>query len=160
MSTRPSSTSFWASYLRYGGEDGYGTDTVWRVIGGGIGLQYGPGSNSCAARVSHGLNYGGAPIRNFTAASMNLREHSYEGKAGDGMRYIVSAEQMAVYLRLVWDAPNSTPSTAAALIKFVDGLKPGQCAIFATKGHTGVLRSGYSDPYVGGFLPVAAWVLP
>ncbi len=163
MSRRPSSTTFWASYLRYGESGtthGYTTDQVWRVIGGGIGLQYGPASNSCAARVSRGLNYGGAPIRLFGSASMNLPEHVYEGKAGDGMRYIVSAEQMTFYLRLVWDKPNATLSNDAELVQFVFGLKPGQCAIFATKGHTGVLRSGYSDPYVKGYLPVAAWILP
>lgn len=163
MSTRPSSTTFWASYLCYcdsGETNCYTTDKVWRVIGGAIGGSYGPGTNSCAARVSRGLNYGGAPIRRFAAASVNLPEHVYEGRAGDGLRYIVSAEQMTAYLKLVWGNPNDTLSNDAQLGKFVFGLKSGQCAIFATAGHTGVLRPGYSDPYVRGYLPVKAWVLP
>lgn len=157
MSSRPTSALFWASYLNYGTND---THKVWRTIGGGIGKLYGPDSNSCAARVSYGLNYGGAPIRSFTGASMNLAEHVYEGKAGDSLRYIVSAEQMKSYLRLAWGPPEHAPATAAELDSVVKGLQPGQCAIFAAKGHTGVLRQGYSDPYVGGYLPVAVWVLP
>lgn len=156
-SSRPSSTSFWAAYLNY---TSYGTDKVWRTVGGGIGVLYGPNSNSCATRVSYGLNYGGSPIQPFAGASINLSEHIYEGKAGDSKRYIVSAQQMRSYLRNVWGEPDHKPSTTQELQSIIASLQPGQCAIFATMGHAGALKQGYTDPYVTGYLPVDVWILP
>lgn len=153
---RPSSTAFWAAYLRYGV---YDTSKVWSTIGGGIGKKYGPAENSCAARVSYGLNYGGAPISVFAAASMNYADHIYEGKAGDNMRYIVSAEQMKKYLNHAWGAPEYEPKSVAELDKILRDHDPNTCAIFATKGHTGALKAGYQDPYVTGYLPVQVWIL-
>ena len=154
-STRPDSAKFWTAYLDY---DGHTTAAVWETIGGNIGKAYGPSSNSCAARVSYGLNYSGAELEVFVAASVNFKDQEYNGKKGDGKRYIVSAEQMGNYLTLKWGAADHEVKTKEELKKFVDGLG-AKCAIFATTGHTGVLKKGYDDPVVEGFLPVKVWIL-
>jgi hypothetical protein len=163
--TRPPSVKFWKTYLNYDAVPA--SSTVWDTIGGSIGETYGPpDENSCAARVSYGLDYGGAHIEKFSAASVNLKDHSYKGKAGDGLRYIVSAMQMAAYLRRVWGAPDHTVKTVKALEQVIASFSDGQCAVFATPnpvqghGHAGVLRAGYSDPYVKTELPVDVWILP
>lgn len=163
--TRPSSAAFWDAYLDY--DEFTLSSTVWDTIGGSIGEQYGPpDENSCAARVSYGLDYGGSPIQQFSAASVNLRDHSYKGKFGDGWRYIVSAMRMAEYLRTVWGAPDHSVATQTELSGVISSLNSGQCAIFATPnppqghGHSGVLKGGYADPYVATELPVDVWTLP
>jgi hypothetical protein len=56
----------------------------------------------------------------------------------------------------VWDAPK--------LKQFINGLGAGQIAVFATpgphgRGHSGVLKQGYQDPYVVGELPAWIWAL-
>lgn len=162
--SRPSSTNFWGAYLNY---DKVSQPAVWNTIGGSIGEMHGPpNNNSCAARVSYGLNYGGALVQQFPAASVNLPDHTYMGKAGDGRRYVVSAMQMAAYLRHVWGAPDRQVTTAQQLQQTIDNLANGQCAIFATpnppggRGHAGVLKKGYTDPHVAGELPVDVWILP
>jgi hypothetical protein len=162
MSSRPDSQTFWAAYLNY---NDYTQDAVWNKIGGSIGETYGPpNENSCAARVSYGLNYGGAPVQQFVAASVNLQDHQYKGKAGDGLRYIVSAMQMAAYLRSEWGNPHYQVATPAALTQTINALG-NRIAIFATPnppqghGHSGVLKAGYADPYVETELPVDAWML-
>src|SRR4051812_19212733 len=81
---RPTSSDFWAAYLNYVAIPAAQNSKVWDKIGGSIGESYGPpAENSCAARVSYGLNYGKAPIVQFPAASVNLRDHTYNGKSGD-----------------------------------------------------------------------------
>jgi Type VI secretion system (T6SS), amidase effector protein 4 len=161
---RPTSAAFWNAYLNY---DKYTQKAVWKTIGGNIGEVHGPkDDNSCAARVSYGLNYGGAAVQPFDdAASMNFADHKYEGKAGDGKRYIVSAMQMAAYLQQVWGNPDHKLTKRDEIAKLVNELG-SKCAIFATPnppqghGHSGVLKAGYSDPYVDTELPVNVWVLP
>jgi hypothetical protein len=160
--TRPNSASFWKSYLNY---DDYTQSAVWEKIGGSIGKTYGPtNDNSCAARVSHGLNYSGAPVQQFGSASVNLKDQEYKGVKGDGLRYIVSAMGMAKYLKQEWENPDHQVKDQASLDKVVSSLG-GKCAIFATpnppggQGHAGVLRVGYSDPFVSQSLPVDVWVL-
>ncbi|MEQ8637421.1 T6SS effector amidase Tae4 family protein [Gimesia maris] len=150
-SARLGSSKFWSVYLNY---DSYLQDAVGNSIGGSIGELYGPqSSNSCAARVSYGLNYGSAQITPFSATSLKLTDHTYNGKAGDGKRYIVSAKQMAVYLKSKWGNPDHHVTTAAGLIQVINSLVT-KCAIFATPdppgghGHSGVLKSGYTDPFV------------
>ncbi len=93
--SRPNSAPFWNAYLNYTHIPANQNSKVWDTIGGSIGESYGPvAENSCAARVSYGLDYGNSPIVQFPAASVNLPDHVYMGKKGDGMRYIVSAMQM------------------------------------------------------------------
>lgn len=161
-STKPNSGSFWNAYLNY---DSYQQPDVWKKIGGSIGKSYGPSnSNSCAARVSYGLNYANALIEVFNAASINLKDLDYLGKKGDGYRYIVSAMKLAEYLKLKWGNPDGQITTETELTTFEAGLD-GKSAIFATPnppgghGHAGVLKNGYSDPYVKTELPVDVWIL-
>lgn len=160
-SSRPNSALFWAAYLNY---DNYTQEAVWYKIGGSIGKSYGPNSNSCAARVSWGLNYGGAPIEPFSAASVNLPDHSYNGVAGDGKRYVVSAMQMAAYLTAKWGARDHHVTSAAQMTQIIASLGT-KCAVFATPsppgghGHAGSLKQGYTDPFVLGELPVDVWIL-
>jgi hypothetical protein len=160
--SRPMSSNFWSAYLNY---DSYTQDQVWDKIGGSIGELYGPANeNSCAARVSYGLNYGGAPLGPFDQASVNLPDHVYNGKAGDGKRYIVSAKKMAEYLKAQWGNPDFNVRTATELVQVIGNLG-SKCAIFATpnppggRGHSGALKVGYSDPYINSELPVDVWVL-
>jgi hypothetical protein len=163
MPSRPSSATFWRAYLNY---DAFNPQQAWDTIGGSIGETYGPpNANTCAARVSYGMNYGGAPVEQYVAASVNLSDHSYHGKSGDGKRYVVSAMQMAAYLKSKWGNPDHQITTVTQLNKVMSGLG-AKCAIFATPhppgghGHSGVLKAGYSDPYVSGQLPVDVWMLP
>ena len=160
---RPKSTEFWDAYLNY---DKYQQKDIWKTIGGSIGETYGPkDENSCAARVSYGLNYGGAPVQKFDAASVNLKDHTYEGKPGDSKRYIVSAMQMAAYLKKQWGKPDHQLTNSSEIAPFVKQLGT-RCAVFATSnppqghGHAGVLKKGYSDPYLNSELPVDVWILP
>ena len=152
VAKRPSSVKFWAAYLNY--DSNTTSASVWNKIGGNIGKAYGPThENSCAARVSYGLNYSEAEIEVFSAASFNFKDQEYNGKKGDEKRYIVSAEQLEKYLTTKWGARDHEVKTQEELKKVVDNLG-SKSAIFATKGHSGVLKKGYTDPYVNSFLPV------
>ena len=162
VAARPSSTGFWQDYLNY---DDYATGAAaWTKIGGNIGKSFGPNGNSCAARVSRGLNYSGAEIESHSAASMNFSDQTYNGVAGDNKRYIVSAMQMAAYLKEKWGNPDHKVTTQDQLNQVVGSLGT-KCAVFATPnppgghGHAGALKSGYNDPHVNDFLPVDVWIL-
>jgi RHS repeat-associated protein len=160
LDPRPTCNTFWPAYPRYG-PNGTSQADVWKKIGGNVGKAYGPDSNSCAARMSCGLNNGGAPIpRGTPGASRNFSDQKYEGKAGDDKYYIVSAQMMREHLKDKWGNPDKVAKTPQDLKDIVNGLKPGECAVFATTGHVGVLKPGYQDPYVDGLLPVDVWVLP
>jgi hypothetical protein len=155
---RPPCASFWPAYPNY---DDYAQPDVWKKIGGNVGAKYGPDSNSCAARLSCGLNDGGDPIpRGTPAASRNFPDKKYENKPGDNKYYIVSARAMKEHLTKSWGRPDRVAKTAEDLKDIVKNLKPGECAVFATTGHVGVLKDGYQDPHVGGMLPVDVWILP
>lgn len=167
LGTRASSAAFWPAYLNY---DDYTQQEVWKKIGGGVGKQYGTptasapdGQNSCAARVSYGFNYGGAPIpRGAPDAGFNYKEHVYANKPGDQKYYIVKAGKINEYLTKTWGPPDSTPRTISELTTVKNSLMNDQVGIFSTKktpGHTGVLKNGYSDPYVNTQLPVDVWKL-
>jgi hypothetical protein len=163
---RPTSAAFWGAYLNYASIPPAQNSRVWDTIGGSIGESYGPNENSCAARVSYGLDYGNAPIVPFSGASVNLPDHSYNGKPGDGKRYVVSAMKMAEYLRSTWGQPDHLVATVPELDRVMNGLQDGQCAILATpnppggRGHAAVLKKGYTDPFVRTELPVDVWTLP
>lgn len=125
------------------------------------------GFNTCATRVSRGLNYSGAPIPRGTAEAwgINKKAESYLDKAGDDKYYITGAGKMGVYLKKKWGNPDKTLKTASEVSDYIKTLKAGQCAIFATggqggHGHAGVLKKDYDDPYVNGFVPVEVWLLP
>lgn len=162
---RPSSATFWANYPDYS----ISQQDVWRIfIAGNLGRwgdtptrDHPTGQNTCATRVSHGLNYSGAAIPPTAPErwGRNFKREWYQGRSGDDKYYITSAEAMKRYLTRVWGSPNRTLRTAAEAASYTATLQTGQCAIFATAGHTGVLRKGYHDPHVDDFVPVEVWVL-
>ncbi len=163
---RPSSAAFWAAYLNYDDIPPAKNVEVWKRIGGSLGGKFGPvAENSCAARVSYGLNYGGAPIPgNAAGAWRNFKDRTYENKPGDDKYYIISVVRLNVYLTKAWGYPDYRQvATVVELEKIIGNLKDAQCAIFATRkspGHSGVLKKGYTDPYVRAELPLDVWILP
>jgi len=166
-SNRPSSKKIWEAYakINYVAIPDVQHEKVWELIGGNVGAQYGPANeNTCAARVSYGLNYGGAPIPSVpNASNMNFADKVYKGKKGDNKRYIVRAADMNAYLTKAWGVPDfPLVGTVPALNTIVSGLQTEQVAVFSTRqtpGHAGALKKGYQDPYVNGQLPVDVWKL-
>lgn len=168
----PGSRDIWNAYLavNYDTIPAAQNGKVWKFIAGNIGTAYGPtNENSCAARISYALNYGGAPIPDRAqtpfGASKNFATAQYLGKYGDGKNYIVSAANMQNYLTDAWGQPSQRVNTVADLQTLNQGLNAGQCAVFATggpngRGHSGLLRAGYQDPFVATELPVDVWKLP
>ena len=176
---RPHSSSIWSAYdkVKYkpngpGSWAGLGAPEVWDTIGGNVGNGFGPGSNSCAGRLSYALNYGGMPIREkhdgFIYFNRTDRTDSKgaSARAGDGKKYIVSAWFMEDYLAKKWGKPDAKLKTNEDAVKFATGLKADQIAVFAGRHHVGVMRQytadGYKDAYVftdPGVMPVSAWLL-
>lgn len=158
--TRPNATDFWNNYPHYG-EGGYGTEGVWELIGGNIGSTYGgksPPTNTCAARVSRGINYGGGqPIKSAPGTNMNFTNQSYKGKAGDGKRYIISTSSLKDYLTAQWGNPDHhwTSSDVDTVAELRGVMSAGQIAIIVWppvgggQGHAAVIPKdgNYVDPY-------------
>jgi RHS repeat-associated protein len=168
---RPSSTKFWEAYHKVD----FGTIKpevkykVWEFIGGNVGAfgakpdPNGNVSETCATRVSYGLNYGGNPIPSIPHVSnLNFRNQFYKNKPGDNMRYILKAGDMNAYLTRTWGNPDYVALANSGTAKKIEsGLLSEQCAVFATKqtpGHSGVIKKGYQDPDVDGF-DVDVWEL-
>ena len=172
---RVSSRAFWAVYPDY---DTFIASMVWDLVGGSIGDTYGknPDSNqmSCATRVSYALNYvGGNEIPRLgdpaspntpPRSQRNRKNVSYHGREGDNKYYITGAGDMKEYLLRKWGKEDAKIGDVPKLNQFTAGLGAGQIAVFATpgprgRGHAGVLKQGYQDPYVEGELPVWVWAL-
>ena len=176
---RPHSTSIWNAYdpVKYkpngpGSWAGLGAPEVWDKIGGNVGNGFGPDSNSCAARLSYALNYGGMPIREqhdgfiYKNRTDRTDKKGASRRSGDGKKYIVSAWFMEDYLKKKWGKPDAKLKTNDDAKVFASALKPDQIAVFAGFHHVGVMRqytaNGYKDAYVftdPGVMPVSAWVL-
>ena len=152
---RPSSQSFWSNYPNYTSHE---TSDVWNAIGGSIGSNY-QGENSCAARVSYGLNKSGASIPS------NRKYQTNKNSGGTDGRYIISAAKMRKYLKETWGHnPKDTikPGKDNDLAELRNKLQPGQVAIVASDRHVAVVtdrNSKYSDPYVSAF-GGDYWILP
>ncbi len=148
LGLRPNSGTFWPAYPDYGTP----ASDVWSSIGGWLNRTYGPGSNSCAARVSKGLNDGGEPITPTRGVATNRND--------DGQRYIISASQLRTYLNRNWGRPDRTINTPAELDALRRSLRPGQAAVGCSAGHAGVIRGGYTDdPYLP-YGETDVWILP
>ena len=147
LGLRPPTKTFWPAYPNYG----QGAGDVWKAIGGWLNDTYGPASNSCAARVSKGLNEGGEPIKSVPGVDVD--------KNTDGNRYIISARQLRKYLKGQWGAPDATVNTAAELEAFKKKLGAGQSAVACSEGHAGVIKDGYNDPYHP-YGETDLWILP
>ena len=150
----PSAATFMSNYPDYNSYTGSG---VWSLIGGSLEANYGANSpggtqNSCAARVSYGLNASGKPIpAGAPGANRNW--------GGDNNRYIISAQQMNNYLSGAYGPPSQTISNASQLATLREGLGAGGAAIVSSGGHASVVTSDYADPYVSAYLG-DVWVLP
>lgn len=115
------------------------TDNVWNYIGGWLNDSHVSGDanyiNSCALRLSialssYGIDLNGAPGANNIGAKGNSQA------LGGKKHVIISAAQMAVYLRILLGAPDypddgengyNTPQ-AGDIIVFGDSLHVGMCS--------------------------------
>lgn len=174
---RPDSAAFFAAYkpVDYSTipsqtqNDPHHQIEVWKIIGGNVG-KFGEGptnnsnvQNSCAARMSYGLNSVGVAVKGTGASKNFVDQKDRFGKSGDGDRYILSAARMQDFLTATFGAPTKTLNTAEDVKAFAKTLAKGQCAIFACQGHTGVITDStndYLDPYVLDEVPVVVWTLP
>lgn len=163
VSMRPTGGSIWAAYSQVGYNvwSGEGQkNEVWKHLGGSVGKKY-LGGNTCAARVSWALNYGGFPVTG--RGEINDPKKSFAGKKGDGKSYIVWVPSLQGHLTNVWGRPDRILSTNAAAVAFENTLGPDEVAVFAGPHHSGLIKKGYSDAYVKsdpGVMPVAVWKLP
>lgn len=164
---RPSSSSFLTAYSKIGYNVWKGEEqrhNVWAFVGGSVGKTF-DGENTCATRVSYGLDYGGSPIKGFdnTFSYHNYSTVSFEGKAGDDQNYIVGAPAMATYFLKHYGAPDAHLSKGQDGLDFESRLPKDKCAVFAGTHHSGVIKdSSFRDPYVMSdpdVLPVDAWIL-
>ena len=158
---RPKSSDFWTAYhvVDY---DAMKQDDVWAFVGGSVGAYF-DGGNTCATRISYGLNEGGwtIPTHDNSGSYHNDPKHRFNGKAGDNKKYIVRASSLQKWLTKLMGKPDATLKKAGEADVFESTLSPGQIAVFAGVHHAGVIKAGYKDPYVNGqgVLPVDVWKL-
>jgi len=118
----------------------YSTAQAWTKVGPSLSVTY-AGQNSCAARVSYGLAYGGQPIPSKPEFQTNLNS--------DGKRYIISAEKLRGYLNWRWCEPDYTWSSSG--IHTIESLRAllmdGKIAVIAWNDHTAVVTPTYKDQY-------------
>lgn len=175
----PNSEDFWDFYHYYPQT----TSSTWRQVGGTLLLahlrdllklrQKRNYYDSCALRVSIALHYvqpipAGTPGANRNMdATMNRGESLADEdgymftkriKANIRGRFILSSTLMTNYLTKIWGVGESI-SSDVELLKFENSLGDKEIGVFATTGHTGVIKKGYQDPYIKGYLPVNAWRL-
>jgi Domain of unknown function (DUF4157)/Type VI secretion system (T6SS), amidase effector protein 4 len=173
---RPSSASFSSAYQAVNYDTYVPHDNgIWEFIGGNVGRDFhvdknGNSGNSCATRVSYGLNYDGAPISATPSDKNGIYKNdiqvifhgSSNNKRGDNKIYIIRAGVMQNYLKQKFGFPDATLSSGMDAKNFQASLAPGQAAIFAGIHHAGLIKVGYKDPYVfadPGVLPVEVWKL-
>ena len=150
----PSASRFMQIYPDY---DNFRGDEAWELIGGQLNDNYGAMSkgglqNSCAARVSYGLNYSGSDIPAGTpGASRNWN--------GDDKRYIISARKMNEHLSASYGAPTQTLTRADQVQQLQGSLGAGGAAIVSSEGHVAIVTPDYADPFVGSYLG-EVWVMP
>ena len=135
---RPESSRFFANYPNY--DDYTDPAAVWDLIGGPAG-RLGTAdpefpADTCAVRVSHALNNSGSPIPQ-TAPNIWY---------GEGGFYIPRAADMRTYLHSAWGSPDAVLGNYGDLVRFWNGLRPGQAAIVVSPRHVAVLR--YESPRV------------
>ena len=92
---KPTWSSFWAEYPDYGTYPD--SDAVKKEIGGAVDAAY--IANTCAVRLSRGLNYSGAPLPAQFAGLLTV-------KGGDGKRYALRVAEMRKWLPQVLGKPD------------------------------------------------------
>lgn len=149
----PYADEFKKHYLFY---DSYTGAQAWEKIGGNINDEYGPNSpngtqNSCAARVSYGLNYSGKLITsNSPGANRNYV---------DNKRYIISARKMKEHLKQVVGKPDFTLTNKEDFNKLKSALTHDDVFIMVATGHATVVTMNYQDIYATDYLG-DVWLLP
>lgn len=103
--------------------------------------------NTCAARLSVAL----------IDAGHGIPSGGYLDSKG--RRWMASARSTRKALAQMWGSPDETLTTSEQVDDTVKDLASGQVAVFAGQGHVGILKPGYSDPYVHGYVPVDVWIL-
>uniref|UniRef100_UPI00196A63D1 T6SS effector amidase Tae4 family protein n=1 Tax=Pseudidiomarina mangrovi TaxID=2487133 RepID=UPI00196A63D1 len=151
----PNSQDFMQNYPNYGD---YLSEHVWEKIGGSLNDKYGKtptreAQNSCAARVSHGLNGSGATIPNSPKHQTNKNWN------GNNQRYILDATMMNKYLRDTYGPPSQTLTSHQQFLDLKFSLPRGQAAIVSAQRHIGVVTSSYDDGIVPTYLG-DVWLLP
>ena len=158
---RPKSTAFWPAYhvVDY---DAMEQDDVWAFVGGSVGAYF-DGGNTCATRISYGLNESGwaIPVHDNRGSYHNDPKHRFNGKTGDNKKYIVRASSLQTWLTKLMGKPDTRLKKGGEASAFEATLSAGQVAVFAGVHHAGVIKAGYKDPYVDGpgVLPVDVWKL-
>ncbi|MEN6668944.1 T6SS effector amidase Tae4 family protein [Psychrobacter sp. B38] len=148
----PYADDFKKHYLFY---DSYTGAQAWEKIGGNIGNGYGINhpngvQNSCAARVSYGLNKAGKLIpKSAPSANLNIKE---------GKRYIIDAGEMNKYLKTL-AKPDYTLTNSTDFYKLKSALTHEDVFIMAKKGHVTVVTMNYQDRYATSYLG-DVWLLP
>ena len=155
----PNSHKFKAAYLDY---NNYSASNVWNLIGGGLNDSYGDHgtiddiANSCAARVSRGLNYSSAKIPKGSIGA----NRNYDGRTpGDNLYYIIQARKLRKYLKQSWGTPNQTLTHVDQIQVLKDNLQENQYAVIVSDGHAGAVSPHYEDNYIRHYLG-DMWILP
>jgi uncharacterized delta-60 repeat protein len=171
--SRPSSAKFWSGYKDVNYETITPADNieVWKKVGGSVAKSFhqrpdGRVADSCATRMCWGLNYGGDPVQKGvpgTRSWLNDPKVSFQGVKGDNNYYIIGANEMLKYFNATLGPPDTKVDfkyDQDAVDKWCkNNLQPGQCAIFASRGHTGVLKQGYTDTYATQEGELSIWKL-
>lgn len=125
---RSSSQSFGSNYPNY---ESHKANDVWDAIGGSIGSDC-QGQNSCAARVSYGLNQSGASIPSNRKYQMN--------KNSGGIYYFCRKNER-VFKKTWGHNPKDTikPGKDNDLAEVRNKLQPGQVVIVASDSHVVVV---------------------
>jgi hypothetical protein len=160
---RPKGSALYAQYapVSYGTAKGA---EVWATIGGSVGKFFGPkNSDSCVARIAYALNQGVQAITGGSSVWFNDPKVVYEGKKGDGKRYIVSTFVLIEYLKKRWGKPDATLKSVEKVTEFRHSLRDDEVAVFCGPKHAGLIMRHYKDYYVydrPDFMPVQVWRLP
>lgn len=167
--SRPPSSTVWVAYQ----EVAYPLDKyhVWAVIGGNVGKTL-TGRDTCAARISRALNYGGFPIRSPYVDYINDRTAIFNGVPGDGMNYAVNTRTLENFLRSAFGPPDTEIRTRLDAEALERDLGSGQIAIAVSQSHAGIIKALNSDGLPGyredpmwrkprfGLGPFRVWKLP
>ena len=137
---RPNPRDFWSEYPDY---QHYPTPASAYFLAGGWLYQQHINQNpsydeSCALRVSVGLNESGNPVPHIPKVSNLVL----------GKRYILGASQIKDYFKSIWGDPDYTLFQDLSHDELRAILCPNQLAVGASNGHAGVVAAegqGYED---------------
>lgn len=140
-------------YLDY---SNYTQQKVWEIIGGNVGNYYGINGpdglqNSCAARISYGLNKSGKLIPEHPHADMNFSKKE---------RYIVSAQRMNQYFKKIAGKPDYIVKTIDDFEKLKSSLDRTLGFIISDSFHIGFVSHSYQKESFHGNSPADIWFLP